>query len=132
MNTVYVITKGSYSDYHICAVASTQERAEQLRKMYSGYSEAANIEEYGIDIPSDEYYNENPTLYWEVILKQDGNLIYIQTYYDKPNQSVTIKEGRWNWQGSFIVSNIQADTQEKAMKIAYDKRAQYLAEKFGL
>lgn len=129
---IYVITKGSYSDYHICAVASTQERAEQLQKMYSDYCDMARIEEYEIDVPSDEYYNENPILYWEVILKQDGNLIDTITYYDKPNQPMTIKEGRWNWQGTFIISNIQTDTQEKAMKIAYDKRAQYLAEKFGL
>lgn len=132
MNTIYVITRGSYSDYQICAVASTQERAEQLRKMYSNHYEMARIEEYEVDVPSDKYYNKTPTLYWEVVLKQDGDLIYIETYYDEPNQPVIIQEGRWNWQGSFIVSNIQTDTQEKAKKIAYDKRAQYLAEKFGL
>ncbi len=129
---IYVITRGSYSDYHICAVASTQERAEQLRKMYTDRYDTANIEEYEIDIPSDEYYNKTPTLYWEVILKQDGDLIYIRTYYDEPNQSVIIQEGRYNWRETFIISNIQANTQEEAKKIAYDKRAQYLAEKFGL
>ena len=129
---IYVITRGSYSDYHICAVASTQERAEQLRKMYTDRYDTANIEEYEIDIPSDEYYNKTPTLYWEVILKQDGDLIYIRTYYDEPNQSVIIQEGRYNWRETFIISNIQENTQEEAKKIAYDKRAQYLAEKFGL
>ena len=128
---IYVITRGSYSDYHICAVASTQERAEQLRKMYTDRYDTANIEEYEIDIPSDEYYNKTPTLYWEVILNQDGDLIYIRTYYDEPNQSVIIQEGRYNWRETFIISNIQANTQEEAKKIAYDKRAQYLAEKFG-
>ena len=129
---IYVITRGSYSDYHICAVASTQERAEQLRKMYSDSYEMANIEEYEIDVPSDEYYNKIPTLYWEVVIKQNGSLIDIRTYYDEPNQSVIIQEGRYNWRETFIISNIQANTQEEAKKIAYDKRAQYLAEKFGL
>lgn len=129
---IYIITKGSYSDYHICAVASTQERAEQLRKMYSDHYEMANIEEYEIDVPSDEYYNKIPTLYWEVVLKRDGSLMYLETYYDEPNQHIKIQEGRWNWQESLTVSYIQTDTQEQAIKIAQDKRAQYLAEKFRL
>ncbi len=128
---IYVITRGSYSDYHICAVASTQERAEQLRKMYSDSYEMANIEEYEIDVPSDEYYNKIPTLYWEVVIKQNGSLIDIRTYYDEPNQPIKIQEGRLNWRELLTVSYIQADTQEEAKKIAYDKRAQYLAEKFG-
>lgn len=129
---VYVITRGSYSDYQICAVASTQERAEQLRKMYSNNYEMANIEEYEIDVPSNQYYNKTPILYWKVILKRDGSLIYLETYYDESNQPTKIEEGRWNWRESLIVSYIQADTQEQAIKIAQDKRAQYLAEKFRL
>lgn len=129
---VYIITRGSYSDYQICAVASTPERAEQLRKMYSNNYEMANIEEYEIDVPSDQYYNKTPILYWKVILKRDGSLIYLETYYDESNQPIKIEEGRWNWRESLIVSYIQADTQEQAIKIAQDKRAQYLAEKFRL
>ena len=33
---VYVITKGQYSDYHICAVTMDKDRAERMRKLYNG------------------------------------------------------------------------------------------------
>ena len=132
MNTIYVITRGSYSDYHICAVASTQERAEQLQKMYSRYDEMADIEEYKIDVPSDEYFTENPTPYWKIEFNENGSLINAESFYDSPNLPIKIKEKCWSFNAPLTIINIQADTQEKAMKIAYDKRAQYLAEKFGL
>lgn len=44
--TVYVITKGAYSDYHICGVALDKEKAKFLKKVYSGSWEDAYIEEY--------------------------------------------------------------------------------------
>lgn len=53
---VYVITKGAYSDYHICAVAATKEIAEKLQKIYSDeYSRAdARIEEYDLNEAKDD------------------------------------------------------------------------------
>lgn len=32
---IYVITKGTYSDYHICALTLDKEKAECLKKIYS-------------------------------------------------------------------------------------------------
>ena len=34
MATVYVITSGCYSDYHICAVSLDLKKAEMLKKFY--------------------------------------------------------------------------------------------------
>lgn len=33
--TIYAITKGDYSDYHICALTVNKEKAEQLKKLYT-------------------------------------------------------------------------------------------------
>lgn len=46
---IYVITKGEYSDYHICAATTEKERAEFLRDMASTIKtdgQEAKIEEF--------------------------------------------------------------------------------------
>ena len=40
MKTFYAVTDGDYSDYHIIAITDNKERAENIKKLYSGnYSE---------------------------------------------------------------------------------------------
>lgn len=46
---IYVITKGAYSDYHICAVATDKKKAEILRKAFSDDWNEAQIETYETD-----------------------------------------------------------------------------------
>ena len=50
MQTIYVITKGSYSDYHICAATTDEKRAERLRDLFyndgSMYPDDVYIEEF--------------------------------------------------------------------------------------
>ena len=43
---IYAITKGTYSDYHICALTVDKNRAERLKKIYSNNYEEAIIEIY--------------------------------------------------------------------------------------
>ena len=50
---VYVITKGDYSDYHICGVALDKGRAEIIRKLMTDKWDEANIEEYDTEKFSD-------------------------------------------------------------------------------
>ena len=54
MAKVYVITAGSYSDYHICAVSLDPQKAEVLAKFYTehGYDQAG-VEEYEADYEYD-------------------------------------------------------------------------------
>ena len=44
-NTIYVLTEGSYSDYHIIGVYSTKELAEKAEFLYPD----SEIEEYSLD-----------------------------------------------------------------------------------
>lgn len=36
MKTFYAVTDGDYSDYHIIAITDNKERAENIKKLYSG------------------------------------------------------------------------------------------------
>ena len=44
-NTAYVVTEGCYSDYHICGVFSTLEKAQEAKEFY----QADTIEEFPLD-----------------------------------------------------------------------------------
>lgn len=61
--TVYVVTEGSYSAYHIIGIYSTKEKAEKVKLYHSALYEYPDIEEWEMDdIPEDindmrEYYH---------------------------------------------------------------------------
>lgn len=120
---VYVITKGEYSDYHICAVAIDKEKAEEIRKKYSDSWETAEIEEYD-------------TAETEMILYKN---LY-RCFYDKRTKSITVSESSFDFPPSFEINEntfqlsteVCADDKAHAFKIASDKFAKYLAEKQGL
>lgn len=120
---VYVITRGSYSDYHICAVAVDKQHAERLRKLFSNRHEKADIEEYDTD---DVQTLATGGARYEVRFDKNGNVSYIHEYMD---DYVGCRYLRHN--GEFVVI-VDAYTEEAAIKIAAEKRAQYLAEKLGL
>lgn len=46
---IYIVTKGSYSDYHICAIFSTEEKAQRLVDSLNRRWNTPCIEEYEID-----------------------------------------------------------------------------------
>lgn len=129
---IYIITNGTYSNYHICAVATTLERAKELQRMYSSKFEAAQIEEYQENIPSYEYYNGIPQSYWSISFADKGEIIKVENYYDEPNLEIEINEKFWYSDPPLKIDYIATENQEKAIKIACDMRAKYLAEKFGL
>ena len=131
---IYVITKGEYSDYHICAVATTYENAERLRKMYCDSYQDAEIEEFTPDVPSDTFYNLSPTGYWRINFKTNGELDgQPEFYFDKPNLEIEISRARlFSFDSTLTVHNIKAEHPTEAFKIACDVRAKYLAEQLGL
>lgn len=46
MKTFYAVTDGDYSDYHIIAITDNKERAENIKKLYSGNYSEPMIEEF--------------------------------------------------------------------------------------
>ena len=124
MCKVYVITKGDYSDYHICAVTMDYKRAEKLKKLLDGIYEEARIEEYTPD---------------EV--KENGNVYYVD-FPDDSSPSIHMDEydgfGDYNdgpcvadWSEPIRVY-VRSKDEKHALKIAQDEYAKWKAEKGGI
>lgn len=153
MATVYIITSGEYSDYHICAVTLDRDRAEKLKGLYAAIenNDYTDIEEYELDAV-DKRFTESQlesgaVRYYEIHI--DYNISKKSTYVDQAFEIYKLKYvgdianekiGRNNC--SFIGGseiwynvNIYADpmtTKEKAKKIALDRFYKKLAEEYGL
>ena len=116
-NTIYILTEGDYSDYHIIGVYSSEELANKAKNLYP----CSSIEEYTLD-----RIVEHPPgmLAWTVVIK-NNNLHWCcqisPTYFPKdlhlPNQS------------NFY---IWATDKEHAEKIALDRYYQHKAQEAGI
>ena len=132
MKTIYVLTEGDYSDYHIVALYSTLELAEEAQKLCP-YS---NIEKYELDsvkIP------DHPAGYtgWSVSINVDTNTIHHSYKQDalgghfKPEENYS-DNGKFLNLPSLFVVNCWARDKEHAEKIALDKYYQFKAQQAGI
>lgn len=124
---VYVITKGEYSCYHICAVATDPEKADALAKFYSSKYDSAEVEEYDTEEAPDLTKGTN---LFRICFSPSGDVTDISVkdpdfYEDGEIREFVVEPG-----SVYVV--VQANTQEDAIKIGAERRAKYLAQKMGL
>lgn len=121
---IYVVTQGSYSAYGIVGATTDYEVAKKIADKFSDRWDPCRIEEY----PEGEYMLRPA---WSVYFDKSGNAVRCERatsdykyhrIHDRPTRTITY---------DFIIS-VSADTEEAAIKIAAEKRAQYLAEENGL
>lgn len=62
---IYAITKGDYSDYHICRLTTDYEKAKRYKEAYSDKWNEACIETY------EDNENDEQMLYWQYSLGTD-------------------------------------------------------------
>ena len=120
----YVITKGNYSEYHICAVTLDRSRAENLKKLFSGHYNEARIEEYILDET-----NENENLYYVDFPDNESPRIGIDEYGDFGVLDRTPYVADWL---DPIRVYVYSKDESNAMKIAQDEYARWKAEKEGV
>lgn len=125
MTTIYVATSGSYSDYSIDAVFSTREKAEQYiarRNELGGLSYEANaVEEWVLDETSPEWL-EGKIKCWVVdFARNTADVESAQVWDYNPSEQATLLHD-----GSFRAW-VFADTQERAVKVAMERRSIWLA-----
>lgn len=114
---IYAITKGDYSDYHICSLTTDYQKATRYKEAYSGDIWGdARIEVYEDGENGEEYYC------WDC--DPVGNVAEISEY-NQPEGVRTCKNGVYN-----IV--VYAPDKEHAIKKAQDMIAKYKAEQAGL
>lgn len=136
---VYVITKGEYSDYHICCVCLDRETAEKKAKMFE------NRYDSDYDKPEIEEYDTDDAEQLEVVdgetVRKDGKMLWsIDVYkdaYGRPDhgkiERLEINEysmiEAFEEYKSYYWGRIYARTSEEAKKIMLDKIAKYRWEK---
>jgi hypothetical protein len=131
MAKVYVITKGCYSDYHICAVTLDKEKAERLRKLFDGGSmDEARIEEWDTEQHVDLLSGRKP---YFVLFRENGDVLSVtEDEYCIEYFEPKIFVFHHRYYGDVLKTAVYADSREAAVKIAAEKRAKYLAEKEGI
>lgn len=126
--THYVITRGSYSDYHIVAIYSDREEAYRVCKILNDRCE---YEDYQIEEYEDSSLvrYENLNTYCVIF---DNN----ETRVRENNSSdleYCLKNEYWKYKdGTVWAMFVFANNKEKALKIASEKRAKLMAEQTGV
>lgn len=131
MAKVYVITKGCYSDYHICAVTLDKEKAERLRKLFDGGGmDETEIEEWDTEQHVDLLSGRKP---YFVLFRENGDVLSVtEDEYCIEYFEPKIFVFHHCYHGDVLKTAVYADNREAAIKIAAEKRAKYLAEKEGI
>jgi hypothetical protein len=85
--TVYVVTAGSYSDYHIEAVFSSEEKAQAYIGNAPDSTDYA-VNEYKVDVESPLVWSQC----WQAHLRADGGDAYPQEWAKKPQDLIVRDE----------------------------------------
>lgn len=125
---VYIITKGDYSDYHICAVTTDKKKAEILCKAYNDLDGwyKAEIETYD----TDEFLTEieNGLKLYDCRMERNKPMVIYEVDLDYTNSSdFNVRYKHYTY---YVC--VWAKDKEHALKIASDKIAEYKANKEGI
>lgn len=127
---VYVITSGEYSDYHICAVAQSEKKANALKKLF----DKENYTGARIEVYDTKTYQTSRPLFLALYYKLGNELELRRIKEDEEDQDLP-NEREMNeivsW-GVFLRTGINANSREQAEKIFYDRLAKYKAEQEGI
>lgn len=127
MAKIYVVTKGSYSDYSIITATLDEEKAKKLAEKFSDEWDTAEVEVYE---DSDIYLKQA----WRVRFNLDGDVCEIENRGDNEYAYGFIITGPAIDRdvAGRVYTYVSADTPEEAIKIASEKYAAFVAKEKGL
>ena len=114
---VFMVSDGSYSDYRICGIYSTSEKAERAMALYA----ASEIKEVEMDaMPS----APDGMLWYSVVMDSEGNSL--NAY---PSNAEYAGEPKWEpySNGTHVTFRMWATDIEHAVKIANERRVFLIA-----
>jgi len=114
---VYVVTIGSYSDYRIEEIFENKEDAEAL----------ANVLSDGNGVDEWEANKQKVVPLWSIWMEKNGDLA---EDYVSPSANTGSKEDIYCYDDDSIHFEIFADTLERAIKVANERRAIIIAQGF--
>lgn len=119
MAKVYIVTDGDYSDYHIVAVFSTEEKAKEYIQTTGEGDDYIEVE---VDLP---YERKDRVWCIEMMVSDHEVTGYgVERYYDNVEDCIRLQRRRF---GDTLSLWIKADTYERAIKIANERIGQVLA-----
>lgn len=132
MKTIYLVTKGTYSDYHVVGAFSSRKKAKGYidwhHKVYGG-DEDLDIETYPVDrprMPSRVYYAIHITEFFDARFPTQTSCLVLR---ERPDTVGVVHKKVYPIPGGvhyFI--NVTADSKERATKIGNEKIRQFQAE----
>lgn len=135
MNKVYIITAGSYSDYHIVAVFLEKVKAEQFQDIHNSRicysSQECRIEEYSICV---DMSLAGKQLYC-VCVNSLGSIYAYDTCeatLNRADEIGIVKEEQGFLECFIAVPMDEDEPEEYARKVASDLFAEYKARKEGI
>jgi len=120
----YVVTEGSYSSYHVIAVFTTRRKARQF---ITTLCRDASIETYDLDVPIPQEYKAGLRK-WTVNTHYDSMAQpFLADWSDRVGERLVW----WDKSKGIRVLTVVAFAKDEkhAIKIANEKRAQWIVEK---
>lgn len=131
---IYVITSGSYSDYHICAVATDLDTAAELRELHTTKYDEAHIEEFDTDECAKTLSVFAACMHVFYDTTEDEILGFCRDYCKRDNLRHMVVE---RYPNDHIMAHESIEyrpgmTDDQIKKIFFDDLAKYKAEKEGV
>jgi hypothetical protein len=114
---VYIVTAGDYSDYRVIAAYSTREDADRCVAAAMG----ERVEEYNLDPFAPEL--RDGWRNWEVRMTRNGHVTSVNQVGGTPTTEWSINFDVENR----MYTNVMAPDRERAIKVAAERRAQFIA-----
>ena len=125
MKTIYIVSSGCYSDYHIDAVFDSKELAEKFVETFNEnnmFHNQMRIEEWELNPLKKELKKDfNP---YFVRMKRNGDTIEIGGCI-YPSDYIE-KETKLDYEGNML-TYVMARDEKHAIKIANERRVQFIA-----
>lgn len=115
---IYIVTSGEYSEYHIDAVFSTKEKAEEYIQQHGN---GFDIEEYELDQEV-----EKKTQLWLITLNEEGGEAGAEVTQNHNNENIVdtcFISQPWRGDDIYISFYVDADSMDRAIKIARERYA---------
>lgn len=122
---VYVVTEGSYSDYHIVAIFSDKNNADIYAALLNSTPGRDGAEVAEWDVDDVEIDTRQKLIHYATVYYYKGEITHVTISNGidgliKFDQSIRINDDSSNW------VNVRTDDIDKAKKIFYDKYAEAL------
>lgn len=131
---IYIITKGDYSDYHICAATTDENVAKNLLQLYRDRWEEPIIETYD-DVAARDVLHGGRI--WDVFINSKNTAFRACEQYNSVavpaniNQVERIEDWMLCGENEDYIISVVAKSKQHAEKIAQDIFAEYKYNKQG-